>query len=531
MHTTIPPTLITCAAVALLLCLLPHTFAGALQAPPGLFKDVNDETLGDATIIRGTQLFVDEHLIERLEGATRVLNQPTKHPANPLIVADRPWESRFGFSSVMYDEDEGFYKMWYAAWSPSDKKQVTCYATSPDGIAWRKHLTTSWNAKEHTNIVFGGTAEYNCAGVFKDPLPGEGERRYKMMYSDYPDGTAATASTSVAFSPDGIHWVACEQNPLIPFSDSHCCPFWDPQRGRYVAYLRYGPPNTRAISMTESEDFVHWSPKVTLFHEGVQPIDQPRNTKLYQMEVLPYGHVYFGLISTYHGETIQPIPPEREAWADKLDVQLTFSRNGRTWRRVGGAGAFSAADFEQERDWLAESQAATFIPWGQAKQDWDWGSIYPLQAPVVTGDEIRFYYVGATGRHWASYHGDPPKESSIGLATLRRDGFVSVEGTGTLTTRALLFLGDTLEVNADAEGGSIRVEALDADGNVIDGFATDACTPLASDDVHHVLQWNGSDDCHLIQGRPIRLRFHLENARLFSFTPHIRQNHYVPSYD
>ena len=532
MCTSLDPTLLTCAAVALLLLSLPpHAFAGSLQAPPDLFKDVNDEILGDATIIRGTRLFVDEHLIERLAGVTRVLNQPTRHPANPLIVCDRPWEAHFTFSSVMYDAEEGFYKMWYAASSADYKKQVLCYATSPDGIAWRKHLTTSWYAKEHTNIVFGGTPEFNCAGVFKDPAAGDPERRYKMMYSDYPDGTAGTASTSVAFSPDGIHWVACERNPLIPFSDAHCCPFRDPQRGRYVAYLRYGPPNTRAISMTESEDFVHWSPKVTLFPQSASPIDRPRETKLYQMEVLPYGDVYFGLISTYHGETIEPIPPEREAWADKLDVQLAFSRNGRTWRRVGRAGAFRAADFEQDRDWLAESEAATFIPWGRAGQDWDWGSIYPLQAPVVAGDEIRFYYVGATGRHWASYHGDPPSKSGIGVATLRRDGFVSVEGTGSLTTRPLLFLGDTLEVNADADGGSIRVEALDADGNAIDGFSNDDCAPLDGDNVHHVLRWKGGDDCHRIQGRPIRLRFHLENARLFSFTPRIRHNHYVPSYD
>ncbi len=518
-------------ALGLLLSLRPQAFAGSLEAPPGLFKDLNDVTLGDAQLIRGPQLFVDEHLIDRLDGVTRVMNQPTKHPGNPLIVSDKPWEGNFGFSSVMYDEEEGFYKMWYAAWAADYKKQFICYATSPDGIDWRKHLTTSWNAEEHTNIVFGGTPEFNCVGVFKDPAARDPERQYKMLYSEYYDGTAKSASTGAAFSPDGIHWTVCEENPLIPFSDSHCCPFWDPLRGRYVAYLRYGPPNTRSVAMTESEDFVHWSPKVTLFAQGALLIDRPRDTKLYQMEAFPYGHVYFGLISTYHGETIQPIPPEREGWADKLDVQLTFSRNGRTWRRVGRSGAFNPADFEQDRDWLAESEAATFIPWGGAKQDWDWGSIYPLQAPVVTEDTIRFYYVGATGRHWASYHGDDAKTSGIGLATLRRDGFVSVEGTGTLTTRPLVFLGDAIEVNADANGGSMRVAALDTDGNVIEGFSHDACTPITSDGVRHMLAWNDNENCHLIQGRPIRLRFHFEEARLFSFTPRILRNHYVPSYD
>ncbi|HJN14099.1 MAG TPA: hypothetical protein QGH10_01345, partial [Armatimonadota bacterium] len=109
--------------------------------------------------------------------------------------------------------------------------------------------------------------------------------------------------------------------------------------------------------------------------------------------------------------------------------------------------------------------------------------------------------------------------------------FVSVEGTGTLTTRPLVFLGDAIEVNADANGGSMRVAALDTDGNVIEGFSHDACTPITSDGVRHMLAWNDNENCHLIQGRPIRLRFHFEEARLFSFTPRILRNHYVPSYD
>jgi hypothetical protein len=520
------------SSFVIFVCLAVMTSGGSLEAPPGLFKDLDETTVGDAVLLDGRQLFVDGHLIESMDGLTRKLNQPEKHASNPLVVVDKPWEERFGFSSVMYDREEGFYKMWYGAWSSEYKKHVICYATSPDGVEWRKHLTTPWGAEEHTNIVFGGTPEFNCAGVFKDPVARDPMRRYKMLYSEYPDGTAATASSGAAFSPDGIHWTACEENPLIPFSDSHLCPFWDPRRGRYVAYLRYGPPNTRAISMVESEDFVHWSPKVTLFAQGATPLDAPRNTKLYQMEVFPYEKYYFGLISTYHGETIQPIPPEREAWADKSDVQLTYSRNGRTWRRVGGHGAFRPEEFEEERDWEAETEAAVFIPWGsRAEEEWDWGSIYPLQAPVVIGDEIRFYYVGMTGRHWASYHGDDEKVSGIGLATLRLDGFVSVEGTGTLTTRPLVFLGDGLDVNADADGGSIRVEALDPGGEVVAGFSKEECEPISADSVRHVLKWKGSEDCHQIQGKPIQLRFHLQDARLFSFTPRILKNHYVPSYD
>ena len=75
------------------------------------------------------------------------------------------------------------------------------------------------------------------------------------------------------------------------------------------------------------------------------------------------------------------------------------------------------------------------------------------------------------------------------------------------------------------------VEALGADGKVIEGFSKTDCIPVTTDSVRHVLKWRGNDDCHLIQARPIRLRFYLRKAKLYSFTPRIRHKHYVQSYD
>jgi len=92
------------AAVVVCSMTLPVS-AKSLQAPPGLFKDLNDETVGDAVIINGKQLFIDDHIIEKLEGAEKILNQPVKHPGNPIIVKDRPWEiSGEVLSNVVDDE-------------------------------------------------------------------------------------------------------------------------------------------------------------------------------------------------------------------------------------------------------------------------------------------------------------------------------------------------------------------------------------------------------------------------------------------
>src|SRR2546422_873558 len=50
--------------------------------------------------------------------------------------------------------------------------------------------------------------------------------------------------------------------------------------------------------------------------------------------------------------------------------------------------------------------------------------------PIVVGDDLRFYYSGRLYRH-APYEG-PDKgvqKSSIGFATIKRDRFVSLEGS------------------------------------------------------------------------------------------------------
>jgi hypothetical protein len=113
---------------------------------------------------------------------------------------------------------------------------------------------------------------------------------------------------------------------------------------------------------------------------------------------------------------------------------------------------------------------------------------------------------------------------------LRLDGFVSVEAeqAGTLQTRRFIASGDTLVINAKVDGGEIRVEAIDALGRVIKGFSKDECTPIRGDSVRHVVSWKGGPNCHPLQARPIKLRFYLKRASLYSFAFQIRRNHFVP---
>ena len=519
--------------VMITICGNSSLLAQSRQAPPGMYKELDDLNLGQAVILHGKQLFIDNYLIEQLAGVKKVLNQPLKHPKNPLVRRDKPWEeglsSPFGYGTIVRDERDELYKIWYQIWhDDKDAAGSLGYVTSADGITWEKPIT---GAAGNNFAIFEPKEPWvSGAGVLIDATEKDPQRRFKMLYLGKPNGKPSSLQSCVAYSGDGVHWKPEPQNPLIPFSDTQIAPYWDNQLNRYVAYLRFGPPNVRIISRIESPDFLHWSPKLTVVNKT--KIDGPFSTEHYTMGAMPYAGVYIGLLNTYHGETIKPIPDD-QPWMDRVDNQLVFSRNGVTWQRVLSDGAVTTAELRGERDWKLAAQQATFLPYGEFKKDWDWGQIYPYQPPLVVGDEIRIYYTGMNGRHWHTYHKDT-RDSGIGLATLRLDGFVSVNAgaeAGTLTTKPLVFLGDTLVVNANAAGGSLTVEALDADGKPIAGFGTADCKPMTTDGIRQVLTWKDNPDCFLLQGRPIKLRFHLKNAKLYSFEPQVLHNHYLQSYD
>ena len=101
------------------------------------------------------QLFIDDRVVDRMEGVTRVVNQPEKHPANPVVQLDRPWEGEFqvgGWGSVIYDTSEDLFKMWYAA-HPKPEGGVTCYAFQHDAL---RH-TVVWGGRSDVSQLAGKT--------------------------------------------------------------------------------------------------------------------------------------------------------------------------------------------------------------------------------------------------------------------------------------------------------------------------------------------------------------------------------------
>ena len=111
------------------------------------------------------QLFVDRHVIDKLTNARLVLHQPVRREL--AIVNEHPWE-RFGVSYMVTFRDGGKFRAWYRCdgVALSDRKSLTAYAESTDGIHWdetpaghhrvwrieAKQLGVGWARREYGRV-------------------------------------------------------------------------------------------------------------------------------------------------------------------------------------------------------------------------------------------------------------------------------------------------------------------------------------------------------------------------------------------
>ena len=98
---------------------------------------------GAEAISIGTQkqLFIDESIVADTDGVFPVLNQPVKHPANPVLKLppsprDDGYDLAVVYGNVIYDADDRRFKMWYETCNYDERSRVVAYATSADRIRW-----------------------------------------------------------------------------------------------------------------------------------------------------------------------------------------------------------------------------------------------------------------------------------------------------------------------------------------------------------------------------------------------------------
>ncbi|OYW11279.1 MAG: hypothetical protein B7Z55_19545, partial [Planctomycetales bacterium 12-60-4] len=121
------------------------------------------------------ELFVDEHLIERMEGPALKLHKPQAQDV--ALVCDEAWEGNTsGYFTLFQNGDlfRCYYRGSHHGEGDGKPSQpgVTCYAESRDGIIWVKPKPgiCEFNGSKENNIILMGAGCSNFA-PFKDANP------------------------------------------------------------------------------------------------------------------------------------------------------------------------------------------------------------------------------------------------------------------------------------------------------------------------------------------------------------------------
>jgi hypothetical protein len=439
----------------------------------------------------GRQLFVDDFLIETTT-LGRTFHHATYYSGNPLLRPLTPWEnldsradrtqtrsspSAMVFSDgVFYDPQDRLYKLWYMG----GYNEATCCVVSSDGLEWTR---PAFDVKPGTNIVLSGIYR-DSSTIWLDHDDPDPARRFKMaMYYD--------KSLQLYASPDGVHWHHKGESGV---TGDRTTMFYNAFRRKWVFSIRDEDATLgRARRYWETDDFFAGA----TWREGEPPCwvaadaadlkrpDYQITPQLYNLDAVAYESLTLGLFTMWRGEL-----PDREK---PNDICVGFSRDGFYWSRP---------------------DRQPLIPVSERVGDWNWANVQSAGGCcLVVGDTLRFYVSGRSGVPGTSI----PGACCTGLATLRRDGFASMDGPGVLLTRPIQFSGAHLFVNAELGGGELRIGVEDEHARPLSGLSSADCVPLHGDGTALRVRWKDDVTVARVAGRPVRLRCQMTGGRLFAF--------------
>ena len=143
------------------------------------------------------------------------------------------------------------------------------------------------------------------------------------------------------------------------------------------------------------------------------------------------------------------------------------------------------------------------------------GTAVAAGAADAAGAVERVYYMGGNGPH----SGD--RNSSLGLATLRKDGFASVAGTGVMRTLPLLVTGRQLTVTADfaSSGGWLQIGVADTGPSTPIGIAANHSLRVSANGTDIAVHFRGGcggPDFASLLGTNVTLEVLMSDAYLYT---------------
>ncbi len=471
----------------LLVCLLAPAAAEA-QVIPNEPVDI-----GTTPQFLFDRYIVDNHWAVRYskEVVQRRFHPPEKFEGNPVI------QGEGGYVSVLRDSHDGPFRMWYQTWIASPEKgeagqYAIAYAESPDGVQWTlpKLGLCEWQGSRENNVVWTGLHGKRASQVFLLELPEEARRgyRYIMLYG-------GIGGSHLIGSPDGIHWDKQSDTTITRMhSDTQNAVVYDPDRDQYVMICRpkhlYRTfrgdildtgASRRVARMASKELWTLWDAEPQTILIPDEPDHQRGNFNFfYGMPTRYHAGVYWGFLWPFRMNTA-------------IHTELAWSRDGIRFERL--------------------PDRPELIPRGP-DGSWDSGMTFCSPPWVEVGDTWWLYYAG-----WDGPHGTKQRTPGIGLAKVRKQGFISMRGPargGVLATRKIRWPGGKLLVNADAHEGELRIRISDEQRKVLPGFDYDDCKTFRGDSTEQEITW-GDNSIESLTGQVIRLEIFLRDADIYTF--------------
>lgn len=462
------------------------------------------------------ELFVDRALIDRMDGVALRLHEPVS--GGVAIRIDRPWEGPSNAPVAVFRHG-GVCLMYYIGRTLEENNGRLCVAVSADGATWTKPaLGLVASGGGDTNIVADERGSGFRATPWLDTRPDvPATERIKAIASQPLSGEAHTAFKDPAGpkrlvfwgSADGFSFRKLDPQPEMVCNLRNCFDggntmFWSDAEEQYVLYYRWldgvWGKGYRSIARTTSKDLMHWTPSVPMTYGGT-PCEH-----LYTNNTAPYfraPHLYLAPAARFM-EGRRVVTDE-----DVAAIGLRMSHGHFYGNDCSDAVLLTsrAGSTQYDRTFME-----TFIRPGPSPANWTSRTNYPVTGILPAGPGQIMLFVA---RHYMqdTWH--------IERLLLRTDGFASVKAPwagGEMLTKTLTFSGGSLEINyRTGAPGSVRIEIQDAVGEAIPGYALDDSREMIGDETARLAAWKHGADVSRLAGQPVRLRFAMKDADLFSF--------------
>lgn len=455
-------------------------------------------------ITQGRQLFVDDFLIAKTT-LKRRFHQPEKAADNPVFKPETPRElgpstqgereqyatTFTGQGGLFYDPTEGCFKLFHVAgW-----RGALSLATSQDLRHWTRRGPLLPEGIDWRGPKLQNSGSDNCLWLDLNSSDPAARLKFLTCWMHAPKDKQPPGFSHSLHLSDGTQF-----SPATPISkrvDDYCSFFYNPFRQRWVFSIKQGTVHGRSRFYHESPDFLggaDWSQAVYWTHADQRDQPEPAGRypgagdapQLYSLNAVAYESLMVGMHYIHRGPRNEIC--DRGQFPKLVDLEIGFSRDGFHWDRP---------------------QRGAFIQGSRTEGSWDRAYLHGAAGVfVILKDQLVFPYMGTSGiapnGKRGMYTG-----GSIGLATLRRDGFASMDGPGELLTRPLKHRGSHLFVNLK---GKLRVEALDSRGKVLCRSAW-----LEGDNTKAEVIWENEAQLPESNAGPLQLRFELEQGSLYSF--------------